>query len=122
MSSSSIDPPQSGRKGVFKKPSQPSKITPFQASLISSMDQATKTIQSPKNNPEDADKSYLMSLLPHYKNLTTAKKWEFRTHVAIFFSKCVFNLSSDHLATILPTKLLPTSVVWRISTTILFKY
>ena len=87
MSSSSIHPPQSGRKGVFKKPSQPSKITPFHASLISSLDQATKTIQSPKNDPEDADKLYLMSLLPDYKNLTTAKKWEFWTHVANFFQK-----------------------------------
>ncbi|MPC65523.1 hypothetical protein E2C01_059659 [Portunus trituberculatus] len=85
MSTSSIDPPESRRKGVFKKPSQPSKITPFQASLISSLDQATKTLQSPKNDPEDADKSYLMSLLPDYKNLSTAKKWEFRTYVANFF-------------------------------------
>lgn len=123
MSTSSIDPPESRRKGVFKKPSQPSKITPFQASLISSLDQATKTLQSPKNDPEDADKSYLMSLLPDYKNLTTAKKWEFRTYVANFFPKCVFNLSSDNLATIiLLTELLPTSVAWRRSTTILLKY
>ena len=77
MSTSSTDPPQSNRKVLFKTPSKPSKITPFQESLNDSLTQATKTIQSPNKEPEDADKSYLLSLLPDYRALPTSKSGNF---------------------------------------------
>ncbi|KAF6215014.1 hypothetical protein GE061_009762 [Apolygus lucorum] len=68
-------------RALFKKPTQPAKTIP---PLMNSIEQpAISLSKSPA--PEDADRLYLLSILPDYKNLNQSQKWEFRQHVAHFF-------------------------------------
>ncbi|CAH2013494.1 unnamed protein product [Acanthoscelides obtectus] len=47
----------------FRKPSRPAKMTPFQESLIKNLSQASSSITQARVD-EDADRLYLLSLLP----------------------------------------------------------
>ncbi|CAH1997702.1 unnamed protein product [Acanthoscelides obtectus] len=66
------------------KPSRPAKMTPFQESLIKNLSQASSSITQARVD-EDADRLYLLSLLPDYKALSPGQKWAFREHVGYFF-------------------------------------
>ncbi|CAH1994394.1 unnamed protein product [Acanthoscelides obtectus] len=68
----------------FRKPSRPAKMTPFQESLIKNLSQASSSITQARVD-EDADRLYLLSLLPDYKALSPSQKWAFREHVGYFF-------------------------------------
>lgn len=75
------------------KPSQSTSyqrnITPFQRELL-------KKLNNDTNNQEDADKSFLLSLLPDYKKLNDDKKMDFRLLTLQFFKNRQQNKNVHH--------------------------